>query len=98
MFHRKKSDSVVTENDPYCIEIRLHKKNPYSIEVIKYIDTNRNTQLLGDLGYAPAMKITHSVTACDAVFGHKYHSFSLTCMLTSRPHKKCDRMHSHANN
>ena len=43
-----------------------------------------NTHLLGDLGHAPA------VIASEAVFGHKYNSFSLTCTLVSCPHEICD--------
>ena len=35
-------------------------------------------------------KFIHSEIASEAVFGHKYHSFSLTCMLTSCPHETCD--------
>ena len=34
-------------------------------------------------------EITHSEIASEAVFGHKYHSFSLTCMLASYPHETC---------
>ena len=33
------------------------------------------------------MKILHSEITSVAAFGHKYHSFSLTCMLASRPHE-----------
>ena len=51
----------------------------------------RNMHLLGDLGHAPAMKIIHSEIASEAVFGHKYNSFSLTCMLASYPNETCDR-------
>ena len=46
----------------------------------------RNTHLLGDLGHAPAMKnfkIIHSESASETVFGYKYNSFNLTCMLAS---------------
>ena len=49
----------------------------------------RNTthnHLLGDLGHAPAMKIIHSEIASEAVFDHKYHSFSRTCMLAFMSH------------
>ena len=51
----------------------------------------RNMHLLGHLGHTPAMKIIHSEIASEAVFGHKYNSFSLTCMLASCPHETCDR-------
>jgi len=31
--------------------------------------------------------LVYSEIASEAVFGHKYHSFSLTCMLASHPHE-----------
>ena len=43
--------------------------------------------LLGELGHASAIKILHSEIASEVVFGYRYHFFSLTCMLTSCPHK-----------
>ena len=47
-----------------------------------------NTHPLGELGHAPAVKIfIHSEIASEAIFGHKHHSFSLICILASRPHK-----------
>ena len=52
-----------------------------------------NMYLLGNLGHAPTMKIftiIHSIIASEAVFSHGYHSFSLTCMLTSHLHETCD--------
>ena len=42
--------------------------------------------LLGELGHAPAMKILHSEITSVAAFGHKYHSFSLTCIPVSSLH------------
>ena len=54
----------------------------------------RNTHLLGDLGRAPPMKnfkIIHSEIASEAVFGHKYNSFSLTRMVASCMHETSDR-------
>ena len=55
-----------------------------------------NTHLLGDLGHALTMKnlnfkIIHFEIASEAIFCHKYNSFSLTCMLASCPHETCDR-------
>ena len=50
-----------------------------------------NTHLLGNLGHTPALKIIHSEKSSDAIFGHKYHSFSPTCMLALSPHETCDR-------
>ena len=53
-----------------------------------------NMHLLGNLGHAPAMKslkVIHSEIASEAIYSHKYHSFSLTCMLASRPHETYDR-------
>jgi len=32
-------------------------------------------------------EIIHSEITSEAVFGHKYHSFSFTCMRASRPHE-----------
>ena len=53
-----------------------------------HIQCARNTHLLGELGDAPATNFfIHSEIASEAVFGHKYHSFSLTCMLASRQHE-----------
>ena len=55
-----------------------------------YTQYVRNTHLLGDLGHAPAMKnfkIIHSEIASEAVFGHKYNSFRLTCMVASCKHE-----------
>ena len=54
----------------------------------------RNMHLPGDLGHAPPMKIfkiIHSEIVSEAVFGHKYNPFSLTCMVASCPHETCDR-------
>ena len=44
-----------------------------------------NTHLLGNLGHA-GMKIIHPEISSEAVYSHKYHSFSLTCMLASCLH------------
>ena len=65
------------------------------IRLCGHIQCSRNTHLLGELGYAPAMKIYFEIihseivseTVSEIVSGHKYHSFTLTCMLTSRPHE-----------
>ena len=48
-----------------------------------HIQCASNMHLLGELGQAPAIEIMHSEIASKAIFGHKYHSFSLTCMLAS---------------
>ena len=59
----------------------------------------RNTHLLGNLGHAPPRKIIHSEKSLSFIYLKtctkytniaflpeiKYHSFSLTCMLASRP-------------
>ena len=41
--------------------------------------------LLGEL--AIFGEIIHYEIVSEAIYGHKYHSFSLACMLTSRPYK-----------
>ena len=33
---------------------------------------------------------SHSEITCEAVFGHEYHLFSLTCMFASCQHETCD--------
>ena len=73
-------------------QVNLHGHRPECVcaqacaHVATHIQCMHNTHLLGELGHTPAMKFYTDITS-EAVFGHKYHSFSHTCELTSRPYE-----------
>ena len=75
---------------PNC-SISLDSDIARMIKLCGHIQCSRNTHLLGELGHAPAMnfffEIIHSELVSEIVSGHKYHSFTLNCMLTSRSHE-----------
>ena len=57
----------------------------------EHIQRVHDMHLLGVLGYATTMKIfeiIHSEIASEAIFGHKFHPFSLNCMyICLHPHE-----------
>ena len=65
---------------------RMRQLCGHSMGHTQCVRNTTHNHLLGDLGHAPAMKIIHAEIASEAVFCHKYHSFSHTCMLTFMSH------------
>ena len=71
----------------FCFQWRSQDEHASNVAQHGHIQCVRNTQSASGPRVCSHHKKTHLEIASEAIFGHKYYSFSLTCMLASCPHQ-----------